>query len=581
MKRLLQLTSLLLLLYGTGSPALAEDAEQCVPACEDKICGDDGCGGLCGVCPAYDQCIDHACFFNGGCVPHDVPGCGACTCEACTCQLDPFCCSGKWDQMCVTRCETVCGGCGKKAICGNDECEGGETCQSCSGDCGACPASCGQITSIGCCVGDSLLACALGALEVTNCIQAGFESCGWNSEEDAYRCGGEGVDPSAAYPLECPSAPVEEVVGDTGLSEECQGVAFAGCCVSSTVYWCDAGGLHSVDCSENPSPFQSCGWNDLTGYYDCGGQGSDPAGEHVFFCPNLEPDIKEDVPVAPTCTKGKLVAVGCQDVTFDGCCGQDGALYFCEKGKLCELDCPALVPPFDSCGWNDVSGWYDCGGDGPDPSGQNPLACPEFVVVPDVTAQETTVEPATCYGIPDGACCEEGVLHWCEGGTAKTFDCADLAADPVFEAYVFCGGNPASGKADCIKKPDPSPPGCNFDGTDAPPEPAEPTPDAGANDGAGEDRISDGSSGDADGAAAGKDGLADSPGGENSPFVIPGDGIVFEPPAGGGSGNGCGCSFEGRPLTTDMEVWLLLAAAILAAGALRTRTYRRRNPTHG
>ncbi len=577
---MVQLTSLILLLCGSGSPALAEDAEECTPACEGKVCGDDGCGELCGVCPAYDQCLAGACAYNGGCTPHDVPGCGGCTCESCTCQFDPYCCSGNWDQMCVTRCETMCGGCGKKATCGDGVCEGGENCQSCSGDCGACPTPCGQVTSIGCCVGDSLVACKDGVLAVTNCVQAGFESCGWAGEEGAYGCGGEGADPAGNYPLECPSAPVDEVVEDVGVPEECQGVGFAGCCISSSVFWCDAGGLHSVNCSQNPAPFETCGWNDLTGYYDCGGQGSDPTGEHYFFCPNLETDIKEDVPVAPTCTKGTLVAVGCQDVTFDGCCGDDGALYFCEKGKLCKLDCPELVAPFDSCGWNDVSGWYDCGGEGPDPSGVLPLVCPPFVVEEDVVVEDTKVEPASCAGIPDSACCVDDLLHWCEGGIVKSFDCAELAADPIFEAYVYCGSNPTSGQADCIKKPDPSPPQCNLDNNDTDPEPAEPVADSPQGDGWSNDGLADGSTGDAD-TGTNPDGLADLPGGENSPFVIGGDGVIFQPPEEGGSGGGCSCSTERRPETTNSGVWLLLAAALMVAGVLRTRTFLRRDSTNG
>lgn len=33
----------------------------CVPSCSGKTCGDDGCGGACGVCSAEQQCVEGAC----------------------------------------------------------------------------------------------------------------------------------------------------------------------------------------------------------------------------------------------------------------------------------------------------------------------------------------------------------------------------------------------------------------------------------------------------------------------------------------------------------------------------------------
>jgi MYXO-CTERM domain-containing protein len=42
-----------------------------VPACENKTCGDDGCGGLCGDCLAGQTCTDFACV--------DAPDPGAAT----------------------------------------------------------------------------------------------------------------------------------------------------------------------------------------------------------------------------------------------------------------------------------------------------------------------------------------------------------------------------------------------------------------------------------------------------------------------------------------------------------------------
>ena len=47
----------------------------CVPDCEDKECGDDGCGGSCGDCPKCSFCDDGVCSFLCDC-DCDNKGCG-------------------------------------------------------------------------------------------------------------------------------------------------------------------------------------------------------------------------------------------------------------------------------------------------------------------------------------------------------------------------------------------------------------------------------------------------------------------------------------------------------------------------
>ena len=37
------------------------DLKKCVPHCNNRACGDDGCGGTCGTCPAGQACVDGAC----------------------------------------------------------------------------------------------------------------------------------------------------------------------------------------------------------------------------------------------------------------------------------------------------------------------------------------------------------------------------------------------------------------------------------------------------------------------------------------------------------------------------------------
>ncbi len=75
-------------------------------------------GGDCGMlgfryvlsAAVQDSCED-ACGSGPSClIPHDTPGCADATCCAAVCALDPLCCNKSWDQLCVDRAFTDCGG---------------------------------------------------------------------------------------------------------------------------------------------------------------------------------------------------------------------------------------------------------------------------------------------------------------------------------------------------------------------------------------------------------------------------------------------------------------------------------------
>lgn len=362
--------------------------------------------------------------------------------------------------MCVARCTTSCGGCGTLDVCGDGTCGGLESCATCSSDCGECPSECGDVGTKGCCLGDVRFYCAAGLLKVENCAVGVGKSCGWSLATAQYQCGEQGFDPSLTYVRECPPAAPTDVKEEP-LSPECQDVPFAGCCSGQRLWWCDWTGLHEVDCSPNPPPFDQCGWNQSKGYYDCGGLGMDPSGSYSQYCPNIDTDVTPDSTTTPACKVGDLVSTQCGGVTSKGCCSDSGALFFCQEGKaLCRLGCGALPPPSNTCGWYIAggSGYYDCGGVGPDPSGLYGKNCQNLPVDED-TSEDATLQ-ATCPGIPTGGCCQGETLHWCEHGFERTFPCSSLGTDPVFGQYVHCGANPATGKADCLKSADPSPPQC-------------------------------------------------------------------------------------------------------------------------
>ena len=63
----------------------------CVPACEGKTCGDDGCGGSCGLCASGESCVE------GGCVC--VPTCTAPGCDTSCDGVDDDC-DGTPDDAC-------------------------------------------------------------------------------------------------------------------------------------------------------------------------------------------------------------------------------------------------------------------------------------------------------------------------------------------------------------------------------------------------------------------------------------------------------------------------------------------------
>ena len=109
----------------------------CTPACAGKSCGDDGCGGQCGSCPAGATCAVGACV----CSPNDVKVCsGANVIWQDSCgkpgAVVEACKVGCADGKCKV-CTPVCAG----KSCGDD---------GCGGQCGSCSA--GATCANGACV---------------------------------------------------------------------------------------------------------------------------------------------------------------------------------------------------------------------------------------------------------------------------------------------------------------------------------------------------------------------------------------------------------------------------------------------
>ena len=229
------------------------DECSCVPDCEGKECGSDGCWGNCGLCEG--TCVEGMCFDDLGCVVEETPGCNGCGCEDCVCAIDPSCCETEWDEQCVQECLSQCGGCGSMLACGDGVCtpDGGENCMACPEDCG-CPDSltctwineesgfqcfpdlCGSgVVETRCCDGNVLFNCDIGVgadTLIEDCSLGGY-ICGWFVGDATYPpnyyCGTEDIiipeDPSGTYPAECPfSSCIPQCAGKACGDDGCGGV---------------------------------------------------------------------------------------------------------------------------------------------------------------------------------------------------------------------------------------------------------------------------------------------------------------------------------------------------------------------
>ena len=128
----------------------------CQPNCGIAQCGDDGCGGSCGECPAGFACVNYQCvqdcvpFCNGKmCGPDGCGGvCGFCQpnhqCNIGVCECIPACLN---IQCGDDGCGGQCGTCGEGYSCEAGFCKEGPCIPQCADkECGddECGGSCGQ-----------------------------------------------------------------------------------------------------------------------------------------------------------------------------------------------------------------------------------------------------------------------------------------------------------------------------------------------------------------------------------------------------------------------------------------------------
>ncbi|MFH1531886.1 MAG: Ig-like domain-containing protein, partial [Pseudomonadota bacterium] len=207
-----------------------EGACICVPGCEGKECGNDGCGGSCGTCSEYWACSPEGtcevavecgdgicmgpqetckdcfadcgpCFEGDCCEPHDWPGCEDPDILECVWDSEPACYAGDWAGLCVAAAV----GCGLDCVCQPD-CDGKECGDDgCFGSCGVCPEGktctpdgvgfkcinqCGDVAYEGQCNGNTRVWCENGQLQFEDCSSDGStDQCQWLEDLEIYGCG--------------------------------------------------------------------------------------------------------------------------------------------------------------------------------------------------------------------------------------------------------------------------------------------------------------------------------------------------------------------------------------------------------
>ncbi len=245
---------------------------ECSKDCTGKVCGSDGCGGICGyctyplVCDGDGECVDVCQVACDGkvCGPDGCGGiCGTCE-EPLECGSDGLC----YQPDCIPNCVAK--------VCGPD---------GCGGDCGVCPepkvcvnggcalGPCGTVTSVGECQGNVAVWCIgqsqlieddCDAYDNHECIYDGFANSYVCAEKgecvpkcEGKKCGGDGCGgncpPGCTTGWACVQGECDKEAG-----ADCGPITAIGLCEASTLWFCSNDKLYSVDCAQTG---EQCGWD--------------------------------------------------------------------------------------------------------------------------------------------------------------------------------------------------------------------------------------------------------------------------------------------------------------------------------
>lgn len=409
----------------------------CIPQCDGKTCGNDGCGGVCGTCALGAECN-----FEGQCeytACPDVPNRRCCTGEALTdctpngsLQID---CAARnqycgWsneqnlyacvDQpgvlddnggaprncpdapVCTPNCEgRVCGSDGCGGSCGT--CADGVACDFRSGQCveeTACSENIAR--NGGCCLGTRILSCDSDTAypKQLDCptypTTAGPRqlACGISNSTGRTQC----INPSVArsqdenpnYNLQC--EPALSCVPQCFEGDECGPDGCGGVCgvceVTETCAIDDdgTGGTCERPCTPNCSG-RTCGDN------GCGGE-----------CGTCDPS--ESCQEFDTGESRCVFADFCNGLEEGAGCCNGRMLQTCNRGRLVEENCGSP----QRCGWSLENEAYECGvlSAAADPAGDAARVCPNTTCTPNCNGRACGPDGCggSCGTCPDGESCD-------------------------------------------------------------------------------------------------------------------------------------------------------------------------------
>lgn len=435
----------------------------CVPNCDNRQCGPDGCGSRngCGTCPSGSTCDEDngtclcsaatcsggCCDGQGRCRPGDNDGaCGTDgeTCKECTpeeecqdgqcvtivcagtCSNDDECpnfrncvCNEAQGACCTRNCRgKVCGSDGCGDTCGNG-CEDGQVCSADGSAClctvESCPNGCcsNGPGNPGACHTSAQGTCGLNGAQCQECTPGTICNSGGNCICTPSTCPGGCCD-TVSGSVTCFAPPTADHCGIDGVS--CVACPPVGTCLIPICN--ETGGCDAQEANDQQTP--GC---DGPGQLCCSG-----------FCRNLQTDPNNCGFCENPCRENETCASGqciCQHVT----CGLE---VCCPYGETCSPlnTCPCRTG--DDCP-NDLQ---CCGAsegvDGTCTECCNPGQCAETQICEFGECQECislngTCSPSVCERNPPFNCCCDVAL-----GAA----CAEIPdSGGVFQCFVACQNN--------------------------------------------------------------------------------------------------------------------------------------------
>ncbi len=299
-------------------PGVDAVVAPCEPACTDKACGADGCGGICGTCSS----------LNG------KPNCVAGKCVAVGCKPD---CENS--ECGPDGCGGICGSCKVGQFCAMHHCHDPAEASLCAGNCGkafadqscSCKPGCDQSKTEPCCKGYDLACACTPTCAADSC---GDDGCGGT-------CG------------QCKSGQVcaaDKCVNDPCEPDPCNG---HGTCAGAGACTCNAGfgGGKCDACAPGLSGYPDCKPDACAGQ-TCSGKGKCASKTGACAC-----DPGFSGALCHACTDSSQGWPDCKAVD-DKCAALPNAATGCDDGNACTKD---SCDPKVGCQHEAVSGACDDG----------------------------------------------------------------------------------------------------------------------------------------------------------------------------------------------------------------------------